>query len=149
MTQVYVAARTADRWKAAQLAYRLLRAGHLPVSTWHGKYGDLVKYGDLGKPTLKHHAEGKDDDYNPVEARQEAVRDAKELDDADLLVSISSDDLSNGGKHFELGYVLGRGKFVAVIGRREHVFHHHPRVAHFDTEDDFLAAMEAMLAWQG
>lgn len=43
-----------------------------------------------------------------------------------------------GGKHVETGIALALGRPVFVIGHRENIFHWHPRVTVFDSQESFL-----------
>jgi len=53
----------------------------------------------------------------------------------------SSAGYLTGGRHVELGYALGRGLWIWVIGDRENVFHHLPRVRPFATVGAWMAHM--------
>lgn len=70
-------------------------------------------------------------------------RDLWEVKSADILVVITGDTLTKGGRHAEVGIALGEGKEVLLIGPREMVFHYHPRVVQFHSEASCLAYLIA------
>jgi len=46
---------------------------------------------------------------------------------------------ARGGRHVEFGVALAMGKRLCVVGPRENIFHHLPRVEQFRSLDDFVA----------
>ena len=133
--RVYIAARTNHRAVASLLSIQLEKHGHAVVSTWH-EHRDL-----------KHFSENGGEEFDPDDAMLHALRDLRELGRADQLVNISSHTPSNGGKHFETGYMLARGAEICLIGRREHVFHHHPRILRFRRPSDYMTFMKERDEW--
>lgn len=70
-----------------------------------------------------------------------ALLDLEDVDDADIVLSFTlplGTLFNGGGRHVEFGYALAKGKRVVIIGERECVFHHHPRVLQFDTLNDWI-----------
>ncbi len=73
---------------------------------------------------------------------QVALLDLEDVDKADLVLSFTEKfgtETPGGGRHVEFGYGIAKGKKVVVIGDRECVFHHEPRVEQYDTLDDWLS----------
>ena len=69
---------------------------------------------------------------------QIATKDLDEIDAADLLIVDTLDVTPRGGREFEAGFAVGRGKPVLVIGPARNVFHHLcPR---FESWDDLFAS---------
>lgn len=78
----------------------------------------------------------------PEQCMPFAVADLEDIDRADMLVAISTLG-GKGGRHVELGYALGKGKQVAVVGTRENVFHTLEAVRVYPNINSFLASMRA------
>ncbi len=57
-------------------------------------------------------------------SRECAERDLTDINHADVLIMLSGDNLSGGGRRFEMGYAYGKGIPVIVYGPREIVFDH-------------------------
>lgn len=76
-----------------------------------------------------------------------ASRDLNEIEAADVLVlfTVDPDTMTRrGGRHVEFGYALGRGKSVIIVGPKENIFHHLPKVRQFETWDDFIGALKCL-----
>lgn len=70
-----------------------------------------------------------DDETKPEILRLEAMEDLNDIDRADMLVLLASwPREGSGGKDVELGYALGRGKKVVVVGEPYSLFHYYPCV---------------------
>lgn len=54
----------------------------------------------------------------PHKLYQEAVRDFREIDEADLVIVDETTDTVRKGTYVELGYALAKGKVVWLVGRR-------------------------------
>ncbi len=67
---------------------------------------------------------------------EEDVHAAK---DGLVLIAEAEGRFVPGGKHVETGMALALGRPVYVIGRRENLFHWHPRVRVFASLEDFFA----------
>ena len=68
------------------------------------------------------------------EARRFCMEDLEDIDRAQLLIAFTEpprSTASRGGRHVELGYALGRGMAVMVVGHQENVFCCHPLVEYF------------------
>lgn len=63
-----------------------------------------------------------------------AIQDLKDVDDADVLVLYTEPygtPVPGGGRFVEMGYALGKGKQVVLVGPLENVFHWHPLITSF------------------
>jgi hypothetical protein len=107
--RIYIAARFDRSSEMLDVGVGLARAGHFVTSRWiHGRQGapDLVS----------------------------AIEDIEDLADADCLVSFTEYPTqgvawaARGGRHVEFGVALATGKRLCVVGPRENIFHHLPRV---------------------
>ena len=68
--------------------------------------------------------------YTDLERRDLAQMDERDVRSSDALVVLAETEGKTvpGGKHVETGIALALGKPVAVLGRRENIFHWHPSV---------------------
>lgn len=68
--------------------------------------------------------------YTDAERRELAQMDERDVRSSDVLVLLAEKEGQTvpGGKHVETGIALALGKPVAVVGRRENIFHWHPSV---------------------
>ena len=114
--KIYIAASFPRKNEANELASRLGGQGHDVISQWHEQ----------------------DSEYGGGELPARAERDLCDIADCDILVSLTGDDLSHGGRHGEVGAALAYGKEVCIVGPREMVFHHHETVQVFSNVDAFL-----------
>jgi hypothetical protein len=81
-------------------------------------------------------------DYSDDERRQLALMDEEDVrraTDGLILLAEMPGHFVPGGKHVETGMALTLGHPVYVVGRRENVFHWHPRVTVFTSADELLA----------
>jgi hypothetical protein len=70
-----------------------------------------------------------------------ALMDIEDVNKADAVVSFTQPESSlfhGGGRHVEFGYGLAKGKRCILIGGRENIFHHHPKVEAYPTLDAWL-----------
>jgi hypothetical protein len=120
--RIYLAARFDRSSEMLDVAATLSRAGHFVTSRWiHGRQNapDLVS----------------------------AVEDIEDLADADCLVSFTERPTegvswaARGGRHVEFGVAVATGKRVCVVGPRENIFHHLPRVEVFRSLDELIAGL--------
>ncbi len=121
--KIYVAASFPRRDEARLLGLALEDAGHEITSGWM---------------MLKGKSYFGDDWAGEVEA----VRDLQDVRDCDVLVSITGDTESHGGRHSELGIALALGKRIIIVGPKEQVFHHHPHVEEVSGTSDVLESLE-------
>jgi hypothetical protein len=117
--RVYLAARFDRGGEMRDVAATLERAGHDVTSRW---------------------IDGRVDATDLVSA----VEDIEDLLRATCLVSFTERPTdvvpwaARGGRHVEFGVALGMGKRLCVVGPRENIFHHLPRVEVFRTVAELL-----------
>lgn len=123
---IYIASRSIE--DARNLATELMEAGHRITSRWHQEDGKF----NQGIST-----------YTDEERRWIAISDEVDIVASTTLVLISSPEgtIVPGGKHVETGMAIRMGLPVFVLGRRENVFHWHPRVR---LVEDVLRLVEAL-----
>jgi hypothetical protein len=118
--RIYLAARFDRSAEMREVAARLARAGHFVTSRWiHGRQSgpDLVS----------------------------ATEDVEDLASADCLVSFTEQPTrsapwaARGGRHVEFGVALASRLRLCVVGPRENIFHHLPKVEVYATVDELLA----------
>lgn len=129
--KVYLAARYSRRDQMRRVAAVLQTAGHQVTSRW-------LESEWVNRPNESSAA--------PPEYRATyAVIDLEDVDAADVVLNFTEapGDGSRGGRHVEFGYALAKGKRLIVVGYRENLFHEHPRVEFYPTEQDVLAALGA------
>lgn len=126
---VYLAARYSRRDELRQVRDELQRRGHVVSSRW-----------------LDTDWERRPDGGSTVAPDEHRVRycliDLEDVLAADCLVSFTEEPNSvhgkRGGRHVEYGVALQAGKRLIVVGPRENLFHHHPKVEHFADAADML-----------
>lgn len=127
--KVYVAARYDRKDEVTEIVECLMCDGFTVTSTWHREpYAPKVQLPDL--PEDEH--------------RDLALRDIRELDEADVILLLTDPPTEphvRGGKHVEFGYALAKDKELICCGPAENIFHHLPRVW---IVDDFHAAVEVL-----
>jgi len=120
--RIYLAARFDRSGEMLNVAGALSGAGHFITSRWiHGRQNapDLVS----------------------------AVEDIEDLSEADCLVSFTERPTegvswaARGGRHVEFGVALAMGKRLCVVGPRENIFHHLPRVEVFRSLAELIDAL--------
>jgi len=124
---VYLAGRTEDLAAVRTLRDRLKELGVRCTSRWL-EPGGIVE--------------------NP---RAGALRCLMDIASADVVVLVNLKRVhrsGTGGRHVETGIALASGKPIVVLGERENVFHHMPRVhcvpgAPQGTLQDLVAAIQA------
>lgn len=128
--RLYVAAHSKSA--ARNVARRLREAGHVVTSRWidiDDKFGDPQAY------------------YTDSERRGLATideQDVRSATDGLVLISESAGEYVPGGKHVETGIALGLGRTIYILGRRENIFHWHPRCFRFQDIDSLLQALDSL-----
>ena len=133
--KIYIASRFSRRHECHALGKELEAYGHEIVSRWTKPDSDHVVPVGMSQQAAD------------VERERFAVEDLEDVDKCDCIVSLMEENPrsnTRGGRHVEFGYAAGKGKELVVIGCRETVFHHLPDVAHFDSADDYICAVEDM-----
>ena len=104
--KIYVASHCQER--AKRLATLLIAQGHIITSRW-------VFLAFL--PT---------DAYLAPRRREIAEEDLQDVSSSEALILIAGPDKCPGGKFVEVGYALGLGREVYVLGRLENMLMWHP-----------------------
>jgi hypothetical protein len=128
--KLYVASHSKDQ--ALQVASRLRAHGHIVTSRWidfDSKFGHGI-------------SQYTDDEREALALMDE--EDVHSAEDGLVLVAESEGRTVPGGKHVETGIALGLGRLIFVLGRRENVFHWHPRVSRFDNLEALVEALESI-----
>lgn len=129
--KLYIAAHSQEA--AASLMQALQSRGHKVTSRWilaDKKFNQGIKaYTDAERTAI-------------TIMDEEDVRTAI---DGLVLLAEGPGKMVPGGKHVETGIALALGRDVFVIGRRENIFHWHPRVQLFDSIQEFLEKIDAQM----
>ena len=118
---VYPAGRYSRREELLGYAAEIDQAGHETCSTWIAGGHELPEGWDQATQF-------------PQTAETFAREDLRDLGMADVVICFTDapmSQLTHGGHHVELGIGLGQGKYLAIVGPRENVFHTLPSVPHF------------------
>lgn len=124
--KIYLAAQYARRDELKAMIPELESEGFFVTSRWLQENGNLN--GRLTNSPKYINAEF-------------AARDLEDIDNCDELILFSEDPLSGiprGARHVELGYALGIGKRVSVIGPRENIFHFLPTIQIHDDLESWM-----------
>lgn len=117
--RIYLASRYDRRFEMLGVTAVLMKAGHDVTSRWIEGRGDGPEV--------------------------EAVEDVEDVLRADCILCFTEEPTEHvswaarGGRHVEFGVALAMGKRLCVVGPRENIFHHLPRVEQFRSLDDFVA----------
>lgn len=131
--RIYLAGRYGRRGELAGYARRLRVAGIAVVCRW-----------------LEGDEAGDDDDPPEHVARRCAAEDCEDIAAADVVAVFGEPPgeiagASRGGRFVELGYAIGLGKRVYVVGHQENIFCHHPAVrfvGSYETLETLLLSMK-------
>jgi len=121
--KIYIAACFGQQAEVREKADDLEYNGHECTSFWRHE-----------KPT----GDGSEA-VNASKYMQAAMRDLRDIDRSDLLVLLTGQISRTGGKHFELGYAVARGKQVIIVGPCENVFHW--LLPRFETWQEFMETL--------
>lgn len=123
---IYLSTRFSRQGEMLAVRQRLEKLGHDCVSRWLDEPSPEEQVGDWQERV--------------------AEDDLEDIEGADIFVLFTdgadSPDAWRGGRHVELGFALGRGRSVVLIGPRENVFHHLEQVAVFPDLEAWLAMLE-------
>jgi hypothetical protein len=114
--------------KALDLKETLEALGHIVVARWivnDTKFGHGVQA------------------YTDDERRDLAVMDEEDVRSADALILLAEAEgqFVPGGKHVETGIALALQRPVFVVGRRENLFHWHPRVTVVPSAEELVRTL--------
>jgi hypothetical protein len=116
----YIASRF-ERYQDARKVRRLIRnEGHEVQAQWLDRAGDKRLW------------------QAEAVAAQQDVDDLMGADMVLLLTSVPRQGYTTGGSHTEFGMAMAAGIPVAVLGRRENVFHHLPQVRQFESPGELV-----------
>ena len=90
--------------------------------------------------TLGHKVQSRWIDAGVMEPVVAAIMDKQDAEQSDIVISFTGGG-RHGGRHVEFGIGIALGKLSAVVGEREHVFHHLPGVYHFTTIEELFQWM--------
>ena len=105
--KIYLAACFRQQAEVRTKADELTTLGHECTSRWRFE----PPKGDGSEPESAEHY------------MRAAAADLEDINRADVLVLLTGNVSTTGGKHFELGYAIGSGKMVVLVGPVENVFH--------------------------
>ena len=128
---IYLAAALERQPAMQEVADFFRRQGFAVASTWHAG-GDL-------RP---------DHTVPPGVLHAASLQAMAELRSADLVVVFTEplgSAYQRGGRHVELGVALALEKVVFVVGPREAMFHHHPRVLQVQSETELVRAIRLLV----
>ena len=120
--KIYIAASFPRKEDAITLANELKKAGHQIVSKWHDEDNEYAT-----------------EEQMPIRAR----RDIIDMERCHMMVQLTGDNLSHGGRHCECGLAVALHKEVVLIGTREQVIHWLPEVLVFEDIDSFVLELIA------
>lgn len=131
--RIYIAARFSRRPAAHALAKALAYRGHTITSRW------VMPDADHVLPT------GLSAQAADAERARFAHEDLADMYAADTCVSLMEEPRNDGrgGRHVEFGFMLAQGAAMVIIGPRETVFHHLPKVQHYPSVAAYLAELDA------
>lgn len=130
--KIYLAARYSRRDELRAVAAALRRLGHTITSRW--------------LDTTWEHGDDKGSSAAPPEYREKhAIEDLVDILLADVFITFTEQPRSGGrgGRHVEFGAALATSKHLIVVGPRENLFYHHPRVVLYASTQEMLEAFGA------
>ena len=132
--RIYIAAHS--QHMARDLKKQLELLGHAVVARWiehDAKFGSGAA------------------SYSDEERKSLAAMDEDDVRNADALVLLAEPEgrFVPGGKHVETGIALGIGIPVYVVGRRENIFHWHPRVEVVESVDCLFQLLDPSVQRMG
>lgn len=120
--KIFLSARYSRRDEMRVMRERLGIDGHHVVSRWLDTQWE--RRDDSGSSAA------------PADYRaHHAAVDLADVLVCDCLIAFTEEPRTptRGGRHVELGAALATGKRIFVVGHREHIFCHHPRVEFYKT----------------
>lgn len=121
--KIYLAACFGQQAEVRDKANELHVQGHLCTSNWR-----------FEKPS----GDGSETKF-AGKYLQAAMQDLRDINDADMLVLLAGQVSQTGGKHFEVGYAVAKGKQVVIVGAAENVFHW--MLPRFTTWQEFMETL--------
>lgn len=112
--------------EAKKFQDKLIEAGHEVTSRW------------ITEDTKFHKSINAYTDEERTRLSQLDEEDVRKAEDGLVLIAEKEGRCVPGGKHVETGIALGLGRSIYVIGRKENIFHWHPKVKNFKDVNEFL-----------
>lgn len=122
--RIYLAGSWAARKELQEMRDKLIAADIEVTSRWLDWPGPLP-------------GETKADEW-----RRSALWDLADIDKAEAVLIVTTTPSTHGGFHTELGYAMGSGKPVAVIGPRPSNFFMLHRIVQFESVEHFIEFQE-------
>ena len=132
MLKIYLAAQYHRRDDMKVVAEELRRAGHIVTASWL----DETEPPDVTLDQCTEHF-----------LTYTAEQDMDDIRRADIFVLFSVDPLLptvRGGRHVEMGYALGLGKPVYVVGPKENIFYYLPGLKHFSCISELIDGIKGV-----
>lgn len=123
--KIYLASGFHRRHTLRKMAARLKERGHEVVSSWIW----IDERPGRGTPLFENWA------------LRIAEQNVAELQQADAIIvdGWGISETNHGGVHTELGFALGTGQALFLVGPRGNTFHWHPRIVHFQDWEFLLS----------
>lgn len=115
-TRVYLAADFARQAEMREVRDALAAAGVAVTSRWIDV--DVTTGAEQTMVT-----DARPGSLEAIRNSDHALDDLEDVRRADVLVQFTTGEKARGGRHVELGFAIGMGKRVAIVGPREHIFH--------------------------
>lgn len=129
--KIYLAGRYGRREQLKSVRDELTRLGHEVTSRW---------LDTEWAPT-----DGSSSTAPPEYREKYCLIDLEDVLASECVISFTEEpDSGNGkrgGRHVEFGVALQAGKRLVVVGWKENIFHHHPRVEFFKSQWDMVRAI--------
>lgn len=113
--KIYIAASMHSKKEAKDVAINLQFQGHVITSTWF-----------------------ENQSYDKV---NDAMADLSEIMQAECVVFLTKEPSSEGGRHIEFGFALGKKKRLIILGERESCFTYLDYVEQYDSLDDLIKCL--------
>lgn len=128
---VYLAARYERKWEMRKVRERITSRHVTVVSRWIDQEDQDE---GLGADVLTE---------APERGIGYAVKDLEDIQHANLVIVFTGGGNGRGGYHTEVGYALGLGRRLMLVGPRENVFHCLEQVTRYETTDQIVKIMKA------
>lgn len=157
--RIYLAARYGKRLELCGYRDELQAMGCSVTSRWLNGQHQIsdagVPIGDKGEALVEGDAacatSGPDTEAAAQLRAQFALEDLKDVYRASVIIAFTEparSTASRGGRHVELGYALGNGIKVIVVGYRENIFCWLPEVVFFPTWEEAREFIKGEMARQ-
>ena len=118
--------------EAKELMLELIKLGHEITSRW------------ITEDTKFHKSQKAYSDEERMHISLLDEEDVRKAEDGLILISEKTGRNVPGGKHVETGIALGLGRPIYVIGRKENIFHWHPKVKIFKDNQEFIQYLNSL-----